>query len=43
MFGVPEFHYVAGTDANVERVTHEAFRGGLNAILDRCESLAQKS
>jgi len=43
MFEVPEFDDVARSDANVERVTHEAFRGGLNAILDLCESLTRKS
>lgn len=40
MFEVPEFDDVARNEANVERVTHEAFRGGLNAILDLCESIA---
>ena len=40
MFEVPEFDDVARNEANVERLTHEAFRGGLNAILDLCESIA---
>jgi len=40
MFEIPEFDSVARSEADVERLTHEAFRNGLNAILDLCESLA---
>ena len=43
MFEVPEFDEVARSEENVRQITDEAFRGGLNAILDLCESLAQRS
>lgn len=39
MFEVPEFDSVSRTEADVERLTTEAFTDGLAAILDRCESL----
>ncbi len=38
MFEVPEFDEVARSDESVRRITDEAFRGGLNAILDACEA-----
>ena len=38
MFEVPEFDEVARSDESVRRITDEAFRGGLNAILDTCEA-----
>lgn len=41
MFEVPEFDSVARNEDDVERLTTEAFHGGLNAILDRCEALAK--
>lgn len=40
MFEVLEFDSVARSEENVERLSHEAFRNGLNAILDLGESLA---
>lgn len=43
MFEVPEFDEVARSDDSVRKVTDDAFRGGLNAILDMCESLAVAS
>jgi hypothetical protein len=43
MFEVPEFDDVARSDESVRHITDEAFRGGLEAILDLCESLARKS
>lgn len=39
MFEIPEFDSVARSEADVERLSHDAFRNGLNAILDLCESL----
>lgn len=38
MFEVPEFDEVARSDESVRRITDEAFRGGLTAILDACEA-----
>lgn len=43
MFEVPEFDEVARSEDSVRKITDDAFRGGLNAILDLCESLARKS
>lgn len=40
LFEVPEFDTVARSEENVERLSHEAFQNGLNAILDLGESLA---
>ena len=42
MFEVPEFDEVARSEESVAQITDEAFRGGLNAILDLCDSLARK-
>ncbi|MFM7093694.1 MAG: TetR/AcrR family transcriptional regulator, partial [Actinomycetota bacterium] len=42
MFEVPEFDDVARSEDSVRKITDEAFRGGFNAILDLCESLAHK-
>ena len=38
MFEVPEFDEVARSDESVRQITEDAFRGGLNAILDACET-----
>lgn len=43
MFEVPEFDEVARSEDSVRKITDDAFRSGLNAILDLCESLARKS
>ena len=43
MFEVPEFDDVAHSDENVRHTADEAFCGGLNAILDHCESLSRKT
>lgn len=43
MFEVPEFDEVARSEDGVRKLTDDAFRGGLNAILDMCESLAVAS
>ena len=42
MFEVPEFDEVARSEESVAQITDEAFRDGLNAILDLCDSLARK-
>ena len=42
MFEVPEFDSAARSEADVKRLSDAAFRDGLNAILDLCESLARK-
>ena len=42
MFEVPEFDEVARSEESVAQITDEAFRGGLNAILDLCDSLARR-
>lgn len=43
MFEVPEFDEVARSEDSVRKITDDAFRGGLNAILDMCESLVRTS
>ncbi len=43
IFEVPEFDEVARSDDSVRKFTDDAFRGGLNAVLDMCESLAVAS
>lgn len=43
MFEVPEFDEVARSEDGVRKLTDDAFRGGLDAILDMCESLAVAS
>lgn len=43
MFEVPEFDEVARSEDSVRKITDDAFRDGLNAILDMCESLVRTS